>query len=168
MRAGRCFSAVRYLPRLLFRDRMVDLGFGLTHTLVSFGVWGAGAGKQLVGAVYAAGAERLPGLPVHLGGQVPPLAVAGALRQVLTVGQNVPGGDRPAILGALVGGLTGLLGLPGPRPAARRQGFEAGGLGFGVGPADLGVTGRSAGGLACLSVTPGGWASSRRQNSSKR
>ena len=159
LRAGRCFRAVRHLPQLLFRDRMVDLGFGLVHALVSFRLCGVGAGEQVVGAVFVAGAQRLPGLPVRLGGQVPPLGVTGGLRQILTMGPNVPGDDRPAILGALADRLRGVLDLPLSRLAARRQAgriFRAEMLGLGAGPDDLGFSGRSAGGPTGLPVAPSG------------
>jgi hypothetical protein len=128
---------VQHLPGRLFRDRMVDLGFGLVHTLVSFWVCGVGAGERVIGAVYVAGAERLSGLLVRLSGQVPSLEVTGGLRQVLTMGPNVPGDDRLAILGVLADRLRGVLGL-------------------GAGPADLGFSGRCAGGLAGLPVAPSG------------
>jgi hypothetical protein len=82
-----------------------------------------GAGEQLVGTVYVAGAERLPGLPVRLGGQAPPLDVTCGLRQILTVGRNVPGGDRPVILGAFADGLTRVLDQRLPWLAARRMGL---------------------------------------------
>jgi hypothetical protein len=159
LRAGRCFGAGRHLPWRLFRDRTVDLGFGLVHTLVSFRAWGVGAGEQVVGAVYVAGAERPPGFPVRFGGQVPPLEVAGVW-QILTVGRNVPTGDRPALFGVLAGRLRRVLGLPLSRLASRRsqagQVFRADMLGFGVDLADLGFSGRSAGGLAWLPVAASG------------
>jgi hypothetical protein len=138
---------------------MVDLGFGLVHTLVPVRLCGLGVGERVVGAVWVAGAGRLAGLPVRPGGQVPLLEVADGLRQVLTVVRNVPRDDRPAILGALADRFRGVLDLPLPGLAARRRQagrvFRAEMLGLGAGPTDLGFSGRSAGGLAGLPVAPG-------------
>jgi hypothetical protein len=134
---------------------MVDLAFGLAYTLVSFRLCGVGAGEQVVGAIYVAEAERLPGLPVRFGGQVPPLEVAGGVWRILTVGRNMRTGDRPAIFGVLAGRLRGVLGLPLSGLAAGRSAgrvFGAEMLGLGAGLTDLGFSGRSAGGLAWLLV----------------
>jgi len=80
------------------------------------------------------------------------------LRQILTVGKTVPGGNRPAIL-CVADGLRGVLGPP-PRLAARRSQagrvFRAEMLEFGAGLADLGFSGRSADGLARLPIAPSG------------
>jgi hypothetical protein len=146
--AGGCFGAVRHLLWLLSGDGLAGLGFGLVPALASFGVWGVGAGEQLVGAVYVAGAERLPGLPVRLGGQAPPVDVTCGLRQILTMGRNVPGGGCPVILEAFADQLTGWLDQRLHRLAARRLGLGAGVLGVGVSPVGLGVRGRSVGWVA--------------------
>jgi hypothetical protein len=147
---------VRYLLWLLSGDGLAGLGFGLVYASASFGVWGVGAGEQLVGAVYVPGAERLPGLPVRLGGQAPPVDVTFGLRQILGVSRNVPGGDRPVILGAFADRLTRLLDQRLHWLAARRLGLGAGVLGFGVSHAGLGVRGRSVGWVAGLPTAPGG------------
>jgi hypothetical protein len=144
---------------LLSGDGLAGLGFGLVP-VPAFGVWGVGAGEQVVGAVYVAGAERLPGLSFRSGGQVPPLEVACGLRQILTFCRTMPEGGRRAIRGALTGRLRGVLDLPLSRLAGRRSEagrvVRAGMLGFGADLAGLGFSGRPTGGLAGLPVAPRG------------
>jgi hypothetical protein len=65
VRAGRCFGAARYLPRLL-AGHLADLGFASLPHLLPFGVEGAGPGEQPVSVVEVARTERAPGLPARI------------------------------------------------------------------------------------------------------